>query len=94
MNNIYEKLVDMYADQELAEDLNAELEAVAATNPALKSDMTSLRATVSQLQNEDDGAYTEETHARILMKIYARAGEMQQGAPEPIYLQYQLPMSG
>lgn len=94
MNNIYDKLVDMYAGQELAEDLNAELEAVAATNPTLKSDMTSLRSTVTRLQSDDDGAYTDETHARILMKIYARAGEMQQGAPEPIYLQYQLPMSG
>lgn len=94
MNTIYNKLVDMYAGQELAEDLNAELESVAANDPALKADMTSLRATVTRLQNEDNGAYTDETHARILMKIYARAGEMQQGAPEPIYLQYQLPMSG
>jgi hypothetical protein len=94
MNNIYDKLVDMYAGQELAEDLNAELEAAASTNPALKSDMTSLRATVTRLQSDDDGAYTDETHARILMKLYARAGELQTGAPEPIYLQYQLPMSG
>lgn len=94
MNNIYDKLVDMYAGQELAEDLNAELEAVAANNLALKADMASLRSTVTRLQNDDDGAYTDETHARILMKIYARAGELQQGAPEPIYLQYQLPMSG
>ncbi len=94
MNTIYNKLVDMYAGQELAEDLNAELESAAANDPALKADMTSLRATVTRLQNDDNGAYTDETHARILMKIYARAGEMQQGAPEPIYLQYQLPMSG
>ncbi|MEI7577879.1 MAG: hypothetical protein WCK51_13375 [Armatimonadota bacterium] len=94
MNTIYNKLVDMYAGQELAEDLNAELESAAENDPALKADMTSLRATVTRLQNEDNGAYTDETHARILMKIYARAGEMQQGAPEPIYLQYQLPMSG
>lgn len=94
MNTIYNKLVDMYAGQELAEELNNDLLVAAESDAALKADMTSLRATVTRLQSDDDGAYTDETHARILMKIYARAGELQQGAPEPIYLQYQLPMSG
>ncbi len=94
MNTIYDKLVDMYAGQELAEDLNAELEAAAASNPTLKADMASLRSTVNRLQSDSENPYTDETHARILMKIYARAGEIERGTPEPIYLQYQLPMSG
>lgn len=93
MNDIYQKLVDLYADQNLPEELAEQLENEAKTNQTLKKELDSLRNTVETL-HRDHVSYTEETHQRILMKIYARGGHLQPQSPEPRHLQYQLPMSG
>ena len=93
MNEIYRKLVDLYAGQELPEDLNNELEEAAKTDPSLMQDMTTLRQTVQSLRN-DEFVFTEESYNRVLMKLYAKGGHLQTQSPEPRHLQYQLPMSG
>ncbi|MBI1333217.1 MAG: hypothetical protein JST12_06225 [Armatimonadetes bacterium] len=93
MNETYRKLVDLYAGNELPEELNDELEEAAKTDPSLHQDMTSLRQTVDILRS-DDFTFTEESYQRILMKLYARGGHLQTQSPEPRHLQYQLPMSG
>ena len=93
MSEIYQKLVDLYAGQELPEELNNELEEAAKTDPSLMQDMTSLRQTVDKL-HADEFEFTEESYNRILMKLYAKGGHLQTQSPEPRHLQYQLPMSG
>ena len=93
MNEIYRKLVDLYAGQELPEDLNNELEEAAKTDPSLMQDMTTLRQTVQSLRN-DEFVFTEESYNRVLMKLYAKGGHLQTQSPEPRHLLYQLPMSG
>lgn len=93
MNEIYNKLVDLYAGEELPSEMVTELETVAKSDLELKREMKTLRNTVEALQ-QDKISYTEETHQRILMKIYARGGHLQPQAPEPLHFQFQLPMSG
>ena len=93
MNETYKKLVDLYAGNELPEDLTFEMEQAAETDPDLKHDMTTLRQTVETLQN-DDITFTEESYQRVLMKLYAKGGHLQTQSPDPRHLQYQLPMSG
>ena len=93
MNETYKKLVDLYAGNELPEDLTQEMEMAAETDLDLKQDMTSLRQTVETLQS-DEIEFTEESYQRVLMKLYARGGHLQTQSPDPRHLQYQLPMSG
>ena len=93
MNEMYQKLVDLYAGNELPEDLTLEMEKAAETDPELRQDMTSLRRTVETLQN-DEFTFTEESYQRVLMKLYAKGGHLQTQSPDPRHLQYQLPMSG
>jgi anti-sigma factor RsiW len=93
MNETYKKLVDLYAGNELPEELAHEMEQAAETDPALKHDMTSLRQTVETLQ-KDEFVFTEESYQRVLMKLYAKGGHLQTQSPDPRHLQYQLPMSG
>ena len=93
MNDTYQKLVDLYAGNELPEDLTQEMEMAAETDLDLKQDMTSLRRTVETLW-ADEVDFTEESYQRVLMKLYARGGHLQTQSPDPRHLQYQLPMSG
>ncbi len=93
MNDTYKKLVDLYAGNELPEDLTQEMEMAAETDLDLKQDMTSLRRTVETLR-DDEIDFTEESYQRVLMKLYARGGHLQTQSPDPRHLQYQLPMSG
>jgi hypothetical protein len=93
MNETYRKLVDLYAGEELPQELTLEMEEAAKSDPQLYQDMTSLRSTVETLR-ADEVPFTEESYQRVLMKLYARGGHLQAHSPEPKYLQYQLPMSG
>lgn len=93
--DVYSKLVDLYAGGELNEELEAELKAAAAHNPVLAKDMHSLRWTVEVLkESEEDPQFTEETFQRILMKLYTRGVDVQTKAPPPAHIQYHLPMTG
>jgi hypothetical protein len=93
MNDIYNKLVDLYAGSELSEELEQDLESYAAQNPSVKDDITSLKSTVERLRNTKGAEFTEESNQRILMQIYARGGKIETRSPEPAFFQYHLPIS-
>ncbi len=93
-NELYNKLVDLYAGRELTSDLDEEMEAAAATDPQLGLEMATLRNTVDFLHGNRGPDYTEESYQRILMKLYARGAAIQPKAPAPAHLQYHLPIQG
>ena len=93
-NELYRKLVDLYAGSELPEDLEREMEQAATQDESLAYEMKSLRNTVETLHALPAPEFTEESCQRILMRLYARGAEIQQKAPEPAHLQYFLPMQG
>ena len=94
MNDHYRKLVDLYAGRELTEELELEMEGAAALDPELAYEMASLRQTVDALKAEPVPEFTEESYQRILMKMYAKGVELQQRSPDPVHLQYHLPIQG
>ena len=95
MDELYQKLVDLYAGCELPAELETELEARAARDPEIARDMKTLHGTVAALRASlNDAEFTEESNQRILMKLFARAGELRTTAPDPAHLQYYLPIQG
>lgn len=93
-NDLYEKLVDLYAGRELPAELEDQMELAASSDPSLGRDMSSLRTTVDTLKAIDDPEFTEESYQRILMKVYARGVDIQPQAPAPAHFQYHLPLQG
>jgi len=70
MNNaFYQKLVDMYAGDELTEELVAEMDTAAATDAGLKLEMDSLKRTVRVLKLLPEAELTDVCAQRILRKI-------------------------
>ncbi len=94
MNDLYNKLVDLYAGRELTEELEQDMNRAAMTDAQLRHEMVSLRETVDALRSIPEPEFTEESNQRILMKLYARGLELQQRSPEPAHLQYHLPIQG
>ena len=93
-NDIYSKLVDLYAGDELSEELKDELEARAMNDRDLSHDMLTLRNTVQIMQESDDIQLTEEASQRILMKMRTKGAIIEQNSPDPAHLQYHLPIQG
>lgn len=93
-NELYRKLVDLYAGRELPAELEAEMEAAAASDVALKQDMATLRETVDAVHALPSPEFTEESYQRVLMNVYSKGIAMQPVTPTPNYLQYQLPIQG
>ena len=93
-NDLYSKLVDLYAERSLPADMENRMEAAAANSPALAGDMMTLRGAVDLLHSGEAPEFTEESYQRILLKMYARGVELQTQRPDPIHLQYQLPIQG
>jgi hypothetical protein len=94
MNDLYKKLVDLYAGRELTDELEREMEDAAQGNPELSYEMTSMRRTVDALRSEPAPEFTEESYQRILLKMYTKGIELQQRSPDPVHLQYHLPIQG
>jgi hypothetical protein len=93
-NDIYSKLVDLYAERALPADVENRMEAAAANSPQLAGDMMTLRGAVDVLHAHEAPEFTEESYQRILLKMYARGVDLQKQSPDPIHLQYQLPIQG
>lgn len=91
--DLYEKLVDLYAGQELTAELNAELEEAALNDPELAAEMESMSLLVSTLREIPAPIYSAESEVRILRKIEQQAA-LEQRKEIPSYLQYPLPMQG
>lgn len=92
-NDMMRKLVDLYAERELPAELEDPLEMAASGDAELRRDMASLRHTVDVVRRERT-YYSEETHQRILMKLYAQGAGIEPPSPEPSHFQYALPING
>ncbi|MBS1705798.1 MAG: hypothetical protein JST40_07985 [Armatimonadetes bacterium] len=93
-NNLYNKLVDLYAGDELPEELTEELVGESFKNTDLRHDMVSLKETVNILRTDPGAEFTDETFNRILMRMYTKGLEVKTRTPEPDHLQLKLPLSG
>jgi hypothetical protein len=94
-NEIYRRLVDLYAGGELPADLAEEMEIAAYKDRELAHEMQTLKMTVEQLKKDHEAPeFTEESYHRILMKLYAAGVEVETTSPTPMHLQYQLPIAG
>lgn len=91
---LYSRLVDLYAGNELPQELKDELEAAAMNNPSLSHDMMTLTATVNALREGPQPEFTSESFHRVLMKMYAAGVEVKPISPEPVQFQLRLPMIG
>jgi len=78
----------------LSGDLDDEMQSAAQNDAELAYEMNSLRSAVDILKNDNSVAFTEESYQRVLMKVYAKGGELQTRTQPPAHLQYQLPMQG
>lgn len=93
-NEIYKKLVDLYAGDELTEELTAEMDTRAMTDPELSHDMYTLKKTLELMRQSDDVRLTEESSQRILTKMRTKGALVEQNSPDPAHLQYHLPIQG
>jgi hypothetical protein len=93
-DELYHRLVDLYAGHELPKELEEEMELAAYGDPELSHDMATLRRTVDRLKNTPQPEFTEESYQRILMKILSRGVDIQTPAPIPSHMQYHLPIQG
>jgi len=93
-NEFYRKLVDLYAGGELPEELEAEMDTASFSDPELSHDMATLRRTVEHLRSLPEPEFTDESHQRILMKLYARGIDVKPKAPDPPQFQLYLPIQG
>lgn len=93
-HELYGKLVDLYAGDELPTELKDELESAAYGDPELSHEMATLRRTVELVREIPAPEFTEESFHRILMRLYSRGVPAQPAAPAPSHLQYRLPISG
>lgn len=90
---LFERLVDLYVDGELPEELAEEVQATAFGNPAMAHDIKTLRQTMLALRSVPRPSFAEDSYHRILCKLYS------EGATPATHhalatSQYQLPMSG
>jgi hypothetical protein len=94
MTDIYRKLVDLYAGDDLPLELKDELEAEAMSNPDLSHDMMTLKTTVTALRESEAPTFTEESFQRILLKMYTKGAEVEMKEPAHSPYQFRLPLSG
>ncbi len=93
-NNLYHKLVDLYAGDELPQELMDELNAAAQTDKELAFQMQTLKSTVDQLSKLESPRMSEESFQRVLIKLYAAGVEPKTRSSEPVIFQHQLPIQG
>lgn len=91
---LYKKLIDMYAGDELSSELKDELESAAMTDPELSHDMLSLRTTVDTLKSTRAPEFTEESFHRILLRMYRQGVDVKTHSPDSPHIQLRLPLSG
>ncbi|MGE0002627.1 MAG: hypothetical protein AB7F50_07005 [Fimbriimonadaceae bacterium] len=91
MNETLERLLDLYAGEELDEEtLNRLLEAVKA-DPSLLAQAKDLRKLVEHLHSDPGPEFTEETSTRILLQMQMRGATLGTADPSPEY-QWPLPL--
>ncbi|MCW5937478.1 MAG: hypothetical protein KIT11_09250 [Fimbriimonadaceae bacterium] len=88
----YKRLVDLYAGNELTEELTAEMEQAAMSDPDLAADMFAMKKTVETIQGLPQPEMTAESDVRIRLLMRMRGAEVQETAPSPSFWQYHLPI--
>ena len=92
-NDYHRKLIDLYAGRELPAELETEMDAKALNDADLAVEMASLRDTVDLLR-EQTSPFTEESYQRIRTVLLTRGSHFETDSPEPLHLQYRLPIQG
>jgi hypothetical protein len=92
MKDFYNKLVDLYAGDELPVELNDQMEIAAYADADLRRDMKTLKQTVEMVHSDAGPEFTEDSYQRILTQIYSKIGAKPVSF-ESSPLQYQLPIS-
>ena len=92
-NDYHRRLTDLYAGRDLSSELEGEMDAAALNDADLAVEMASLRGTVDLLR-EQASPFTEESYQRIRAVLLTRGSHFETAAPEPLHLQYQLPIQG
>lgn len=92
MNDLYRKLVDLYAGQELPEELALDLESAAATDEHLATDMATLTQTVNLLKAHPAPEFDERDFLRILFRMQTMGADISFEEAQSHPGQYQLPM--
>lgn len=92
--DFHRKLVDLYAGRELPTELEQEMEAAALRDADLAVDMMSLRGIVDLMRDDAEASFTEESYQRVRATLLRRGTHFETAAPEPLHLQYQLPIQG
>ncbi|MBA4292836.1 hypothetical protein C0431_07665 [bacterium] len=92
MNDLYRKLVDLYADDQLTEEMVAELTAAAKDDDILKSEMSTLKQTVDLLKTDSGPEFNESDYLRIIFRMQTAGADISFEERESHPGQYQLPM--
>lgn len=90
---IQTSLIDLYAERELPSELEDPLEQAAGSDPALRSEMISMRQTVENLR-QTGSEYNEDSHERIIEKLAESGVEISTNDSDKPNLQYSLPIYG
>jgi hypothetical protein len=88
---LYQKLVDLWVDEELPQELMDELDAAAKADPQLARDMQSLRQTVQLLRSIGRPTFSE-SYYPILERMHAIVSRDRDNANR--YHQYQFTIAG
>lgn len=91
--DLYSKLVDLYAGDELPTELKEDFEQRLSEDADLKAEALALQQTVAAIKSVSQPVFGDETRNRILRTIEQRA-RIEPQRPAAAYLQYQLPMQG
>lgn len=91
--DFYQKLVDLYAGDDLSAELMEELGQAAATRPHLAEDMRTLRMTVELLRSLPAPSYSPLTEENILERMAAEGVNLRKSATSETAAQYLLPFS-
>lgn len=93
-DNLYQKLVDLYAGDELPQELMDELEQAALTQPGLAWEMQTLRTVVRQLHAIPAPPEMEASLENVLAKLRQEGVPIKEDEPKVVYLQHYLPLGG
>lgn len=92
MSELYRKLVDLYAGNELSEELVTELQAAAGKDESLATDMATLRQTVDLLRSDEGPEFNESDYLRIIFRMQTAGADISFAEEERHPGQYHLPM--
>jgi hypothetical protein len=92
MSDLYRKLVDLYAGNELSEELANELQTAAGNDQSLATDMATLKQTVDLLRSDEGPEFNESDYLRIIFRMQTAGADISFAEEDRHPGQYHLPM--